>query len=322
VFASGRFVGARAAILALVVLAAAVSAGAASSARGPAAPATITGAGAANEGAARADADGLLAALSLPAGARPSAGEPSGDGSQLARPAERPATPNLIDVYEWWTVPGTPAEVLSYIEAHPPAGSHRDVRGSATEQGHTSYVFSGFQWPARTGVLGQRELVVELAALPGGVTGVRDDAQVVWLNPRSASETIPRGSTRLEVRITDGLRHGALPNPLTVHNAARIERVTALINGLPLSQPGIVNCPAEGFTLIHLAFYSRGARAPRALALVHTSGCENVDLSLAGQPEPTLTATPFPGSGLPSNYSLRARLQIALGAKLALPRGL
>src|SRR5580700_8023652 len=65
------------------------------------------GSAAGNLGAARAEAPRLLSLLRLPSDASSSAGEPAGDHGVLARPGYDEATPNLVDAYGWWTVPGS-----------------------------------------------------------------------------------------------------------------------------------------------------------------------------------------------------------------------
>lgn len=264
-----------------------------------AAAALALGAGptpAGNRAAARAEAPALLGRLALPPGAAASATEPAGDGGQLAQPFTRPATPNLVDVHGWWTAPGRPDAVLAYVRAHPPSGSRPSLRGAGLQ---------GFGWRPRRGVLSTRELVVQAVALPGGSTGVRADAEVVWIAPRPARERIPAGITRL--RVTARHRH-------TVSAARRIRRVVHLLNGLPLAQPGAVNCPAETSS-VRLAFY-RGHRE-EAVAVVEGGGCQDVALRLRGRRQPPLTGAAFPGSGRAGSPPLLRQLERALGLRLS-----
>jgi len=90
---------------------------------------------AANLTAARADAAVLLGEVSLPAGATPSASEPAGDDGRLASSDTGPATPNLVDDHAWWVLPGAPAQALTYIRAHPTAGSTLTVPTSGSTRG-------------------------------------------------------------------------------------------------------------------------------------------------------------------------------------------
>ena len=53
----------------------------------------------------------------------------------MAAPFSAPATPNLVDLYELWTVQSTVAAVRSWTVTHPPAGSRE--AGSGTTVGGT-----------------------------------------------------------------------------------------------------------------------------------------------------------------------------------------
>jgi len=280
----------------------------------PAVPATAES----NEAAARADAASLLASLSLPSGAVPSSTEPAGDGAVLSHPGSGPpVTPNAIDQSVWWVVPGTPSPVLSYIDAHPPAGSVRVLTGSGTTSTGTSYRIAGYARPAVTGVLSERWLIVEVTQLQDGSTGLRADAQVVWLVPRPASEHIAAGARRLRVSVTSSLApNRSRQRPIRVTNRKKIRAVVALLNSLPAAQPGVHSCPADFGTTVRLVLYPRRGRAPLAIALVNPSGCGDVRLSLGGRPQPLLASAAFPGSGRAPSRSLIQQIDQALGVTL------
>jgi hypothetical protein len=218
--------------------------------------------------AARADAATLLSRLKLPPGASVSGVEPAGDGGQLARPAVGPAaTPNVVDRHEWWRVPGGPAAVIAYVDAHRPAGSRRFLTGAGV---------TGLDWGPRRGVLSQRRLIVQAVSLADGSTGVRADAQVVWVTPRPPRERVPAAERRL--RVTVGRRS------LFVTSTSEIREVIRLLNALPAAQPGAVNCPADRGAAVRLAFRPR-----RAVAVVDQAGCGDVALTLHGRRRPSLT---------------------------------
>jgi hypothetical protein len=264
-----------------------------------------------NRSQAQADASARLAALNLPAGAQPSSSEPAGGGPALANPAAgEPATPNLVDDHGWWVIPGSTSSVVAYIDAHPPAGSTPSLSGSGGSP--QAVTLTGFSWPAITGVLSDRQLVVEAVRLPGGATGLRADAQIVWISPRPSTERIPAGVRRLTVSERRG--EEAVLVPLTVRSPRRLRRVIAVLDSLPLFPPGAYSCPANFGLAIHLAFYG-GHGAPLAVALVDPGGCQGVGLKIRGQREPGLTGMDVPGSGLPSSFSLTRALGRALGVK-------
>ncbi len=264
-----------------------------------------------NRSHALADASARLAALNLPAGAQPSSAEPVGGGSALANPAGTPATPNLVDDHGWWVIPGSPTSVVAYIDGHPPAGSTPTLSGSGGSPQQVTV--TGFSWPAITGVLSSRELVIEAVKLPGGATGLRADAQVQWIDPRPTSERIPAGVRQLTVSERRGDK-GVLA-PFTVRSPRRLRRVIALLDSLPLFPPGTYNCPADFGLEIRMAFYGRHG-SPLAVSVVDPDGCGGVGLRVRGRHEPELTGTAVPGSGLPANFSLIGALDKALGVKL------
>ncbi len=242
-----------------------------------------------NEAAARSDAGALLMATPLPAGATQSAAEPSEAGSKLAQPGLRPATPNLVDDHEWWIVPGPRADVLEYVEAHRPAGTSESLCGPSTTNGVIESECAYFAWPKVPGTLTTRWLVVEVVQLPGGATGLRADAEVVWVTPRPASETIPAGARLLRVSVSSSIKaNQPRQRPLTVTSAAKIEKVTALIDALPAEQPGSIVCPADFGIDVRLAFYRRRGGPPLAVANDDPGGCGDVGLTIEGRAQPPL----------------------------------
>ncbi len=270
------------------------------------------GSAAANQAAASADAVQLLSKLVLPAGDRRSATEPEGGGLPLSQPAEAPATPNLVDLHQWWLVPGSPASVLDFVATHRPAGSRLVFagHGGGSPQG-LSFSQVGYGWPPVRMVLSARSLGITAVPLSGGVTGVRVDAQDVWIVPRPPSSEIPSSLTGLWVTVTRLGRR--IQGPLRFSSAVKVRRAIALLNQLPLFQPGVISCPADFSNLIHLAFSGRANQ--RATAVVDASGCLQVGLTIDGRRQPTLAGGGFPGSGLPMNGSLVRRLASALRVK-------
>ncbi len=286
------------AILALI----GVCAGSASSSQ-PAAG----GPAAANRAAARLDASRLLSRLSLPSGAQRSAAEPKGGGRALAHPVSSQATPNLVDRHEWWLVPGAPEATLSYLAAHRPAGSRLVFTGSGSGPGGPAYRAVGYGWPAVPGVIGSRELVIAVVKLGAHRTGLRADAQDVWISPRPASERIPAGASLLRLVVTRGTK--VRQGPLRFVSASKLHRVTALLNELPLAQPGAYSCPSDPGVRVTLRFFAELASSPLAVAVVDPGGCGGVQLTLGGKRQPALAGGPIPGEP-------RASLVQALGSDL------
>jgi hypothetical protein len=241
-----------------------------------------------NKAAAQSDAAALLAGLSLPPGAAQSSTEPVGDDALLAGPEESPATPNVLDDHAWWVVPDTPAEALGYLRAHLPSGARRSGEGQSGKRGGPRVVFETFEWPSIAGVLSQRSLDVEVVPLSNTSTGLRADAQVVWVTLRSPSEVIPPGAHVLRISARSTIA-GNRPNqrPFTVTSLRKIKHIVALLNALPVSQPGVTNCPVDFGIDVRLAFYGHDA-SPLAVATVDAGGCSGVTLAIGGRAEPEL----------------------------------
>jgi hypothetical protein len=183
------------------------------------------------------DAQQLLDRLSLPPGATQLSSEPSGDGGVLSRPPASSATPNQIDQHRWWRADGSPDSVLSYVKAHPPDGSRLEMNGTGAGPGY-SYQYLGFSWPPVDNRLGTRWLLVEVTALPDGATGVRSDAEVVWIPPRLPTEKVPPGVRTIDIRRTSP------PLSLRISNPWKVRQIVRLVNQLPVAQPGAIACPA------------------------------------------------------------------------------
>jgi hypothetical protein len=265
---------------------------------------------ASNTAAAQADAAALLAALRLPTGAAASATEPAGDAGVLGHPGPYPATPNLVEDTGWWTTAVPVATVVSLLKTSlRPVGSALVGSGFGSGPNQPSVFNLQFGWPEVTGVLGWRQLVVDVTALADGSTGIRADSEVVWVTPRPADEIVPSGSRRLVVSF------GQLPAPgqpaprtVRVRSAATIRRVVSLINHLPAAQPGVSSCPAFGG--LRLVFSH-----PSIVATV--GACGVMSLTIDGRAQPPLATDWFPGSGLLLRVSFVQRLDALLGVRAA-----
>jgi hypothetical protein len=262
--------------MAVVVAVLAFGAGVASGARGPT-----------NGAEARTAAQRVLGALKLPAGAMRTDGDPS--GSVLAKPESRPGTPDLVDLHQFWRVPGDHFAVYDWIRAHAPAGSvlrltgAEGVNGTITAQ-YAGFSFGGFatEWPSET-------LLVTVAAAKGGGTAVRADGQVVWVFERPPSERIPAGVHA--VTISSRTLGGASRGPWMVTDRNRVRRIVELLDRLPAGQPGAFSCPADTGPSVTVTFDSVGGRR-LATANADGSGCGFVSLWIRGRRQPFLEGGP------------------------------
>jgi hypothetical protein len=270
---------------------------------------------AANRRTGARDVHRLLGRLVLPPGTRTSPLEPLGGGPALAHPGPGAVTPNVVDQHEWRVVPGRPQAVLGFVRAHRPAGSLSVLSGSTSLRGITTSWFVKFNWRPISGVLAERTLVVQFVRLPRGSTGVRADAQDVWVIPRPAGERIPSSASVLDVAVD---RRSMPPSlSMTVTDTAKVSKIAAMINRLPTVQPGAVSCPAfpgdgpfvtfdfraaEGGPLLAEASEPGWAREP-------TTACDPMALTIGGH-----KWTPLLGGA-----SVVRRSQALLGVSLQTP---
>jgi hypothetical protein len=193
-----------------------------------------------NKSAARRDAATHVLSVRLPVGASRSPAEPRGDGGTLKPLTALVATTARADARAWWRVSDSPNAVLSYVEAHPPAGAKQTGTGTACSATCSKSVT--YDWPAIAGVMGFRELIVTVAPLSGGETGVLASAESDWIVPRPATEKIPKG-VRL-IAITASKIGGPVMGSFAVTDARQIRRIVSLFDGMPIAQPGAIACPA------------------------------------------------------------------------------
>lgn len=272
----------------------------------------------ANESAARADAASLPTELSLPAGSTQSSIEPPGDDSLLAHPGfGPPPTPNVVDIHMWWLVPGPPDQVLAYIDAHLPTGSAKSgSAASVAGPGAPSNYSQAFAWPPIANVLAVRWLVVQVVQLTDGSTGLRADAQVVWVTPRPAAERIPSGARLIRVSVYSTIKKNQpKQRPFTVTSASTIASVVGLLNALPAAQPGRTSCPADFGVRVRLALYVRHRASPSAVADIDPQGCEEVQLMIGGRRQASLEGAAS-GSRTSQGSSLIDRVDHLLGVSI------
>jgi hypothetical protein len=256
----------------------------------------------ANRRAARRDAASLVTKLKLPAGATRVASEPAHDHGYLKPLSLLEAEFASATAHAWWTVPGGPQMVIDAIEANPPAGATQAGTGSSGNfKTGTSALDVDYQWPAIAGVLGARLLDVTVTSIGGGLTGVLVESQSVWIVPRPASERIP-AATRI-VQISSAVPGAANGGTITVTRQRRVGSIVALLNRLPIVQPGVTGCPAMiDPKTITMTF--RASTSSPVLALLrfadyrpwkaaYSSECAPALLSIGGRSQPALDGGDF-----------------------------
>jgi hypothetical protein len=235
----------------------------------------------------------LLERLRLPVAAVVIRQEPPGDAGTLARPPTTQGTPDLVDRHRWWRVSQTPGAVLGFVATHLPKGGKKLISGASGGGGEPSSEFVAFTWPPVNGVLGTRELIVQVVGLTDGSTGVRADAQVVWMLPRPARERVPAAVR--DIGISRG-RPGHPPSlSLLVTNRAKVRKIVSMIDQLPTTQPGAWACPdLAAAALVTVRFLATPLGPALATATEPTnvteptSPCNPLSFTLRGKPQTPL----------------------------------
>ena len=213
---------------------------------------------ASNKRTAERDTARLLLRVVLPAGAVRLAREPSGDGG-LLRHADSIPSGQLVDRYRLWLVHEPLGKVKEFLALRPPHGGRSGGTGSAGGTGIPANASTTFSFPALAGRVSLRELEIDLVALPHHRTGVRADAQDIWVVPRPASEKVPAAVREVDVQTRKA--------QVRVTSAAKVRRIVRLFDALPIVQPGIYGCPPDTIRRppMSLRFLSaRGALLARA----------------------------------------------------------
>jgi hypothetical protein len=143
--------------------------------------------------------------------------------------------------------------------------------------------FARVQLQEGVGVIGERWLRFRAVALRGGSTGLRIDAQVLWLLPR---DPIPRGARLLRVDERSTRPDHPRLVVFNVRSIRRIAPVTSLLNSLPIERPSLavrLYPPPRGS--IRLAFYRRSSEPPLALVTDSLRGCDGAQVVIRGRPQ-------------------------------------
>jgi hypothetical protein len=196
-----------------------------------------------NAPAARAEAKRLLRELRLPPGATRVSHRPAGE---LTFAPSVPSVPGLVDLHGFFSVPGTPSEVIAWVGAHRPRGASQGDSGSDGSGG----TWTSFELGPVARVIAVRDLVIDAVPIGSGRSAVRVDAQTAPL-PVLPGRGAGPGSLRVVESgtifgsIGFALRcnpsGGTVPRP--AHVCAAIRRTPALL----YSSPGPAHsCPPSG----------------------------------------------------------------------------
>ena len=192
-----------------------------------------------------------------------------------------------------WHVPGNPKAVISWIEAHRPAGGSSHSHGySIGPNGTASWEAGTFFTPAQPSVIALERLEVWTVAAAGGGTRLGATAKVAWIPTRPASERIPPGVSVISVSA-----EAEAPVPVsvsrTISEPANVRELVALIESLHRPSGVKTYCAAErlrGLTL-ELQFLSTTEAEPLAKVIARPGGCGDIRVSVHGQEQPDLSGS-------------------------------
>lgn len=239
-----------------------------------------------NAQAAADKAQSLLDEFHMPAGSQRLGTRPATAPSRADSITSMPSTPDLVTRTGWWSSTLTPTAVTSWLAANP-------VKGLSTAQSMTQHgpgagatvqlIYTGLG----TGSVNEIDLFTNVFTLPDGRTGLQLTALVTYRPDRPAGETLP-AAARLVVAATDGFGPSHKTGGTAVTNAAQIDRIENLINGLQTAPRGAYSCPIDFGGELALDFESASGSV-LAQVQIHVSGCGGASVTVGGKQEPDLS---------------------------------
>ena len=268
----------------LVIVAAAMSAVACGASNLPAGVGSGTIAtSSGNRRTAEAELGSLLAAAQLPPGAERlvSAPEPF-----LGAAPQTEASPDFITLTAWWQVDLPYVQVETWVTEHPPSGLQSDVGGSIGGPGVPTNTFMGFRAPDTTAYTGA-DLLIELADM-GSRTGMRLDADAIWLPGRSPLEMVSTGTPVTLIAEDNGDDPSAQPVLTKLLDPEDGDTVIADLNALQPSDGGTRNCGLDtGYRVLIDVVVQGGDEV-----FDNYRACDLVLVDRGGTSLPTLTGSP------------------------------
>jgi len=241
-------------------------------------------------------AGSLACEFVVPPGARRLAHVPAAGYGSLQPSAPLPGSQE-VDRVQYWQVPGTPRGVLAWEKRHLPgalaasgAGLGYASRGGITFLWESDYDLPAV--PAQASPSGQiyaRTMRISAVSAGSGRADIAVQVSVGWIGPRPAAEVVPPAAHAVTIAVTpDTNLHITPPAPVTVTDPAKVRRIVALVDGLPLSPPGMWSCPAGSSATFVLTFRVKPGSPALAVAEPDLDGCGWVSFTIAGKPQPSL----------------------------------
>jgi len=241
-------------------------------------------------------AGSLACDFAVPAGARRLAHAPDAGYGTLKQSAPPPGAQE-VDLVRYWQVPGSPQGFLAWEKHHLP----RALAASASGQGYGSRWGVVFErddtytlppvpvHPSPHGQIESRTMTISAVSAGNGRADIEVAVSVDWIGPRPAAEAVPPAAHAVTIAVKPDMNlHTTPPAPVTVTDPAKVRRIVALLDGLPLSPPGVFSCPEDGGAMLILTFRAHPGAPALAVAEPDLEGCGWVSFTIAGKPQPSL----------------------------------
>lgn len=266
------------------------SSGSERSGLGSTAPAGSSSANDPHAAAAQREADRILTTFQPPPGAAADNRQPDPVPPGLDRPPVQSAAQTQATAVAWYSTSQTPDQVLSWVQAHRPAGSSWSGSGS----GSVGPAFVSFAYPTP-----QSSLIVTPASGSDGRTVIRLDASVIWTPSRGADTRLGYHTPSVTVVTTNTLNpHSGLPadetTPVTATAPLVVHQVVDLLNALQPEIPSTRHCANDDGTRVQITL------PDLATAVAVAGGCGDVTVTPVDGPAQHYTA----GDLIPRVYAL------------------
>ena len=182
------------------------------------------------------------------------------------------------------------------MKAHLPAGAKGPSTAgySGGPPGTVLTAFEAWNLPPIPGVLTQRTISVEVAALNGKLIGVRTDGEAIWQTPRPAWEVVPSTATTAVLTAHGSNLHTGRPTPTSAPvtlTPAQTRTLARFINSDEIVQPGVSSCPFAIDELVTVVFKDASGNVV-ARADESPTGCASITLMLGTRTGPELSDYP------------------------------
>lgn len=243
-------------------------------------------------------AGSLLCRFVVPPGARRLARVPDAGHGSLEQSLPQTGLDYEVSRAQFWQVPGNPQGVLTWEKLHLPHAL------AYTGSGFGSLRETKIEWqddyslpavpsqPSVSGQISSRTMSLFAVDAGNGRTDIEVAVSVDWIPPRRASDVVPTGVRAVKISAVPDLNlHVTPPAPVTVTDPVQVRKIVALIDGLPLSPPGVFSCPFDAGAEVVLTFLPQAAGGrPLAVAEQRLEGCEWTSFTIGGKQQPSLGA--------------------------------